>query len=164
MSCYAIRRFHISSSLIVPTLSEIGVKWPSVQSEIVRIVLDYARRIMINDSWMNDYTGRPLMVAILVEMEKEKETWKCDRDTCMFEMGWRTSDNIGESFLDVFKVGEGDEELGDNCTVCLEEFGVGSCAVRMPDCVHMFHEDCIVTWLRQTPSCPVCRSRLFSKI
>ena len=44
----------------------------------------------------------------------------------------------------------------ETCMVCLEEYGAGSCASRMP-CSHVFHDECIITWLRQSHYCPLCR-------
>lgn len=52
----------------------------------------------------------------------------------------------------------------ETCTVCLEEFGCGtdgngketSRASCMP-CEHVFHEDCIISWLNQSHYCPICR-------
>ncbi|KAM7259644.1 hypothetical protein ACFE04_015385 [Oxalis oulophora] len=46
------------------------------------------------------------------------------------------------------------------CIVCLEEFQVGchnnNAAARMP-CGHVYHYDCLVTWLRTSRFCPLCR-------
>ncbi|KAI4333115.1 hypothetical protein L6164_017960 [Bauhinia variegata] len=42
------------------------------------------------------------------------------------------------------------------CSICLEDFKVGSQVTRMP-CLHLYHRNCIVDWLRQTNSCPLCR-------
>ncbi|KAH7515901.1 RING-H2 finger protein ATL73 [Ziziphus jujuba] len=46
----------------------------------------------------------------------------------------------------------------ETCMVCLEEFDKAetSRASCMP-CSHVFHEDCIVTWLNHSHYCPICR-------
>ncbi|KAF8085210.1 hypothetical protein N665_0676s0022 [Sinapis alba] len=49
--------------------------------------------------------------------------------------------------------GEEDEK---RCTVCLEDFEPKDTVMVTP-CKHMFHEDCIVPWLKSKGQCPVCR-------
>uniref|UniRef100_A0A0E0LHC6 RING-type domain-containing protein n=1 Tax=Oryza punctata TaxID=4537 RepID=A0A0E0LHC6_ORYPU len=44
------------------------------------------------------------------------------------------------------------------CAVCLESYGDGDVLRALPECGHLFHRECIFTWLRRRPTCPVCRT------
>lgn len=48
--------------------------------------------------------------------------------------------------------------VGKGCSICLRVISVQDAAFVLP-ChrEHCFHEHCIEPWLRQSPSCPVCR-------
>eukprot|EP00877_Chromochloris_zofingiensis_P007338 jgi/Chrzof1/2858/Cz12g01140.t1 len=48
---------------------------------------------------------------------------------------------------------------GEACTVCHEEFVTGGQVLELP-CQHCFHEDCILPWLQEHNTCPVCRHKL----
>ncbi|KAG8061469.1 hypothetical protein GUJ93_ZPchr0003g17680 [Zizania palustris] len=52
------------------------------------------------------------------------------------------------------------EALG--CSVCLEDFEMGTEAKEMP-CQHKFHSHCILPWLELHSSCPICRFQLPSE-
>ncbi|KAL2328534.1 hypothetical protein Fmac_021961 [Flemingia macrophylla] len=43
------------------------------------------------------------------------------------------------------------------CAICLEEAGEGEAVKVIPYCGHVFHPQCIDTWLESHVSCPVCR-------
>ncbi|XP_010525198.1 PREDICTED: RING-H2 finger protein ATL43 [Tarenaya hassleriana] len=60
-----------------------------------------------------------------------------------------------QSFADTTM--DSDNEDGKRCTVCLEDFEPKETVMITP-CKHMFHEDCIVPWLKSKGQCPVCRS------
>ncbi|PON39673.1 43kDa postsynaptic protein [Parasponia andersonii] len=46
---------------------------------------------------------------------------------------------------------------GDECVICLEDFEEGESCQVFPVCNHIFHTDCIDHWLKNRPTCPVCR-------
>ncbi|KAK9153088.1 hypothetical protein Sjap_000568 [Stephania japonica] len=48
------------------------------------------------------------------------------------------------------------DEDGKRCAICLEDFFANE-EVLVTPCNHMFHEECIGTWLKDNGQCPVCR-------
>ncbi|KAJ8628673.1 hypothetical protein MRB53_021996 [Persea americana] len=52
----------------------------------------------------------------------------------------------------------GSESL--ECAVCLNEFEDDETLRLLPKCSHVFHPDCIDSWLVSHTTCPVCRSDL----
>ncbi|KAG2464162.1 E3 ubiquitin-protein ligase RNF126 [Polypterus senegalus] len=48
---------------------------------------------------------------------------------------------------------------GLECPVCKEDYTAGEMVRQLP-CNHLFHNDCIVPWLEQHDTCPVCRKSL----
>ena len=49
--------------------------------------------------------------------------------------------------------------IENSCAVCKDEFNIGEECLSMP-CNHNFHKDCIIPWLKERNSCPVCRYEL----
>ena len=53
------------------------------------------------------------------------------------------------------------EMLGENgkaeCTICIDEMHVGDEVTVLP-CNHWFHGECVVLWLKEHNTCPVCRA------
>lgn len=46
-----------------------------------------------------------------------------------------------------------------SCVVCMENYATDDEISIMP-CSHKFHRECIKTWLRQSNTCPICKSSL----
>ena len=47
----------------------------------------------------------------------------------------------------------------NTCSVCKEDFIIGNKMMDLP-CNHYFHEECLMPWLNQHDSCPICRFEL----
>jgi len=50
----------------------------------------------------------------------------------------------------------------DPCTICQDDIHKGCEAVHMP-CKHAFHRECLVPWLEEHNTCPVCRCEVESQ-
>ncbi|CAN1199869.1 E3 ubiquitin-protein ligase RNF126 [Linum perenne] len=62
-----------------------------------------------------------------------------------------------DRFADAVTAGNSkSEEGGKRCAICLEDFEAKE-EVMLTPCDHMFHEDCIVPWVKANGNCPVCR-------
>lgn len=46
------------------------------------------------------------------------------------------------------------------CSICLTEFDDYEKLKFLPNCAHVFHIDCIDTWLQANLNCPICRSNI----
>ncbi|XP_068667794.1 uncharacterized protein [Aristolochia californica] len=51
------------------------------------------------------------------------------------------------------------EDSKEVCIVCLNQFSVAAAVAQMP-CAHIFHKDCIVSWLEKSHVCPLCRFKM----
>ena len=48
------------------------------------------------------------------------------------------------------------EGNNNECVICLEEYDRGESITTLP-CLHLFHTDCIRSWLKSNNNCPVCK-------
>jgi E3 ubiquitin-protein ligase RNF115/126 len=59
-----------------------------------------------------------------------------------------------ENLNDIIK-----EEGSDNCSVCKDIFEIHQKIIKLT-CKHIFHDECILPWLKERNSCPTCRFEL----
>ncbi|KAJ2091472.1 hypothetical protein IW138_001931 [Coemansia sp. RSA 986] len=51
-----------------------------------------------------------------------------------------------------------------DCSICLNEFCAGD-SVRILDCGHYFHRDCVDSWLtKHSASCPLCKTDMITAL
>ncbi|XP_061993238.1 E3 ubiquitin-protein ligase RDUF2-like [Rosa rugosa] len=89
----------------------------------------------------------------LMELEEEEENLASDYED---EIGRKpASESSIKELLKRVRVGNNKKDV---CTVCLEELSTAgiSYAMQMP-CKHVFHDGCVVRWLKESHYCPVCR-------
>ena len=48
------------------------------------------------------------------------------------------------------------EENKKQCSICMENYAKNEEIATLP-CIHMFHKNCIKTWLETRNICPICR-------
>ncbi|KAL8093277.1 hypothetical protein AgCh_035242 [Apium graveolens] len=65
---------------------------------------------------------------------------------------------VKRSSCDMMKrsVGKGKE----GCSICLQD---DEEEVSVLECNHVFHQSCIVKWVREKNTCPLCRCKLYDK-
>ena len=74
------------------------------------------------------------------------------------------NNGVAQNILDILQVSKLNdvshlEEDKKQCSICLEEYRNGDEVVYLP-CLHIFHKDCIYTWLRNHDDCPICKFKL----
>mmetsp|Transcript_21796 Transcript_21796/g.60585 ORF Transcript_21796/g.60585 Transcript_21796/m.60585 type:complete len:398 (+) Transcript_21796:64-1257(+) len=47
-----------------------------------------------------------------------------------------------------------------DCVVCTETLKPGATVMRLPNCGHVFHVDCVMQWLTKHNTCPFCRREM----
>ncbi|KAG7642323.1 Zinc finger RING-type [Arabidopsis suecica] len=65
--------------------------------------------------------------------------------------------------LPVYRYTKAAKQRNEDCVICLSDFEEGETVKVIPHCGHVFHVDCVDTWLSSYVTCPLCRSnQLFS--
>ncbi|CAH8387815.1 unnamed protein product [Eruca vesicaria subsp. sativa] len=105
----------------------------------------------INRSLTKDRTLRePIFVNVHVEFVKERRLVLPSEVPASFEVFQRL---VEEHRVDL----KGDKET--QCSICIEDLSKSQQSIiKMPNCLHIFHQNCLFEWLSQKNSCPLCRS------
>ena len=131
-----------TNNLLNQILSSQGVLHPRSSGGLLDLILNYAliqnynRNLeqIINQIMMNDNNKYGNPPASQSSVDKLKNF------------------NISEQKLKEFG-------FENSCPVCKDEFLVNEDCILMP-CEHHFHKNCLLPWLKERNSCPVCRFEL----
>lgn len=63
-------------------------------------------------------------------------------------------DKLDKKKLDKAMMGDSDKA---ECTICIDEMHLGDEVTVLP-CKHWFHGECVVLWLKEHNTCPICRT------
>ncbi|GAA0160707.1 hypothetical protein LIER_17200 [Lithospermum erythrorhizon] len=50
--------------------------------------------------------------------------------------------------------------MENECSICLGTFEDEEILKLMPECLHVFHSECVDKWLSSSSTCPLCRSSI----
>ncbi|XP_060958261.1 uncharacterized protein LOC133030062 [Cannabis sativa] len=143
--------FTTSYLLLESTLSSIGLdEYPTIKIRIIESLAIHCQKLM-DEGRVVVEEGRLIVIPVTVKIDRSIYTWMCECRRCILKYNNRIVKYLDRCTVD----GE-----GGTCTVCLDEFQVGSEVLRIPHCAHIFHKNCIVAWLQRSLTCPVCRSQL----
>ncbi|QHN88766.1 hypothetical protein HN51_017391 [Arachis hypogaea] len=137
---------------------------PEVLDQILPDIGETARRILSNETC--DSNTREMVVNLHVTsyiVVQDSDIYNDDLCQNFFER---------LQFVNLLERSKTDEQDDDaECAICLEKFDHGnedsSVEIVRTNCSHVFHDRCLLRWLRrcancQSPySCPLCRSIIF---
>lgn len=49
------------------------------------------------------------------------------------------------------------QKQNEHCVICLENFHKKDRLIRLKCCSHVYHQDCVLQWLRLHKRCPLCQ-------
>lgn len=71
----------------------------------------------------------------------------------VFERNRTDMSNIAERETEAIQV---PNAVGQQCTICLENIAESSTVIKL-HCDHIFHASCVLQWLSEHNTCPLCR-------
>ncbi|KAI4305736.1 hypothetical protein L6164_029084 [Bauhinia variegata] len=105
-------------------------------------VVSFARNMVSNDNYKGRHT---LNIAVKIHVTNYASSAPSDSDD---------SCRSRESFVKEVRV---DDDDASCCSICLDKFCDRTSEVVGTPCSHVFYRDCILRWLKDHSSCPMCR-------
>ena len=79
-----------------------------------------------------------------------------DNDTLTRQELDKLKNHIREADQNLLELMKNQQE--EKCSICFENYTIGSQVLILPECHHNFCQNCSFTWFEKKANCPVCRS------
>ncbi|KAJ7956363.1 putative RING/U-box superfamily protein [Quillaja saponaria] len=149
-----IRDNYISWLAISNMLSQMDVPY-HVQPSMIQRISSCALEIASKPSNM---ILKTIPIIVYVKLVEESQEQKLQDSEAIEEDRYYakvSASKISVEPLKKYKI----EGFGKQCVICLEEILVGSEASGLP-CLHAYHDNCILKWLKNSNFCPLCRFQM----
>ncbi|XP_073139556.1 uncharacterized protein [Henckelia pumila] len=131
--------------LEISLLMEKLVTIPNQEFEAWMSWFQEQKRLNPND-FQNEYMAAIRVPRTLHELWYEASLRNCKSAT----------DSCIESLEKLALEEECADSLGISCAICIEDLDQVEEVTKLP-CLHLFHRECIVQWLKRSHFCPICR-------
>lgn len=115
---------------------------------------DHSNSMSMNDE-DNDGLGDSYE-ELNMEHDFDNENFEDDLDDMLMDQ--RGLDKNILDNMEISKIQNIDKLDNDKkkCTICLENYAIGDDSIALP-CIHIFHANCVKTWLKNHNTCPICK-------
>ncbi|XP_016549540.1 uncharacterized RING finger protein ZK637.14-like [Capsicum annuum] len=166
LKLYGRLKYHNSSSNATVKIRQLLLSPKDATGAIAEF---YSAQVMQEktENWGEEFDKnyRQLVIHDMIGKVSEIVDDECNKDrTIHLDVRVRVKLVVhhSSSILGLVKNMEVDEDVAnEDCMICLEKLGEERELMCMP-CSHLFHGDCITTWLENGNSCPVCRYDLLA--
>ncbi|KAG4200790.1 hypothetical protein ERO13_A05G235850v2 [Gossypium hirsutum] len=151
-------------NILLSLLERTGAPLDYIRTLIVPGILSYARQIHSNPlNFARKLISFKVEVIIKVPVDDVDDEADDDDDE-VDELNDDYDDDGDDEDMLNFKpatclskrrrLREGLSSTNKECAICLDEFSEGEKVVSMP-CTHVFHDGCIIKWLKTSHLCPL---------
>ncbi|OIT36210.1 PREDICTED: E3 ubiquitin-protein ligase SGR9, amyloplastic-like [Nicotiana attenuata] len=127
---------------------------------IIHDMIGKVSKIVDNESNKRRFVVK-VIVGVALAIDHYRDTEIFSEELSSFNAMVPASTSSMLHLLKRIGIDVGDNIPNDDCVICFEKLRQGRELLCMP-CSHMFHPDCITTWLKSGHSCPICRYDLLA--
>nr|KJB59286.1 hypothetical protein B456_009G247300 [Gossypium raimondii] len=144
-------------NILLSLLERMGAPLDYIRTLIVPSILSYARQIHSNPiNSTRKLISFDVEVIIKVPVNIDDDDDEVDEPNDDDDDDGDALDFKPATYFSRRRLREGLSSTNKECAICLNEFSEGDEIASMP-CTHVFHDGCIVKWLKTSHLCPLCR-------